>query len=101
MVRRMVRAYGRAFEHAGDEAELGQLLEMPAIIDAAISEAIEKIRARGEDVNWAYVGRMAGITRQAARQRWDERARAVQDEGRRRRAEQLKKRKAAGLASVA
>jgi hypothetical protein len=86
MARRVVAAYARRFEEEGDEAELQDLLQLPRLVDKAIEDAIASIRSRGDDVNWAYIGRMAGITRQAARQRWDARAAEVQAEGRRRRA---------------
>lgn len=86
MARRVIRAYGHRFAEQGDEAELRELLEMTEVVNAEIRHAIGHIRLRGRDINWQTIGDMAGMTRQAARQRWDDKARQVQAEGRRRRA---------------
>jgi len=78
MARRVVRAWGQRFAEEGDEPELMELVKLHAEVDAAIGQAVMHLRSRGDDVSWAVIGNALGITRQAARQRWDEGAREKQ-----------------------
>lgn len=80
MARRILRGWARRFSSEGDEQELMQLLDLRYELDVAIRRAIIEIRGRGEDVSWTTIGDMAGISRQAARQKWDLEARAKQRE---------------------
>lgn len=67
MVRRVIRAYSRRVAD-GDEIDLRTMLEARDDLDQAITEAVAGLRSRG--YSWAYIGRAAGITRQAAWSRW-------------------------------
>lgn len=67
MVRRIIRAHGRRVAQA-DDVDLAELVEIQATLDAAVQEAVDGMRARGE--SWAYIGRGLGVTRQAAQMRY-------------------------------
>lgn len=73
MLRRMIAAAGRRVADA-DEVELGMLLGLHHDLENAIAEAVSGQRARGR--SWAYIASAMGITRQAAQQRWGEKASA-------------------------
>lgn len=68
MVARMLRSYGRRVANA-DEVDLAQMLEMRAELDRAIVAAVHGQRTIYKR-SWAYIAEGAGITRQAAQQRW-------------------------------
>jgi hypothetical protein len=69
MLRRMLRAMGR---RAVTDGDLDALADMVAIHDemaALIGDTVEGLRVdRG--YSWADIGRAAGVSRQAAQQRW-------------------------------
>ena len=67
MVRRVIRAHGRRVADA-DDVDLAELVGMQAVLDDAVQEAVDGMRARGE--SWAYIGRALGTTRQAAQMRY-------------------------------
>ena len=66
MVRRIIRAAGR--RAAADENGLEFLAGMETELDNAIRQAVAGCRADG--YSWAEVGRIFGITRQAAWERF-------------------------------
>ena len=66
-VKRILRAYSRRVGD-GDVEALTLMVGLADEIDAAISEAVKNLRARG--YSWAEIGSRLGITRQAAQQRW-------------------------------
>lgn len=67
MVGRMIRAYGRRVAK-GDEVDLARMLELRRDFDAAIHAAVQSMRAEG--IPWSYIAEGAGISRQAAWERW-------------------------------
>lgn len=68
MMARMLRAYGRRVGDA-DPEDLATMLAVYAKFGDAIQDAVTAQRAR-HGTSWAEIGRGAGITRQAAQQRW-------------------------------
>lgn len=68
MMGRMLRAYARRVADA-DPEDLATMLEVYAQFGAAIQDAVTQQRAL-HGTSWAEIGRGAGITRQAAQQRW-------------------------------
>lgn len=68
MLRRMVRAYGRRVGD-GDPDDLAEMLAVRAELDEAIAEAVRANREQ-HGRSWAEIGAGAGITKQAAQQRW-------------------------------
>lgn len=68
MMGRMLRAYSRRVGDA-DPEDLAEMLAVHATFSAAIQDAVTAQRAR-HGTSWADIGRAAGITRQAAQQRW-------------------------------
>lgn len=68
MVARMIRAYGKRVADA-DEIDLGQMLTMRDELDAAIVAAVHGQRTKWGR-SWGYIAEGAGLTRQAAQQRW-------------------------------
>jgi len=71
--RRIIRAAGDRVGR-GDDWELGELTSLRDDLERAIARAVEGQRAQGH--SWAYVGDGLGISRQAAQQRYGERASA-------------------------
>lgn len=67
MMRRMIRAHGRRVA-AADPDDLRELLALRAELDAAISVAVAGQRSTG--YSWANIADAAGISRQAAQQKW-------------------------------
>ena len=65
--RRVIAAYSRRVGH-GDIDALTAMASLADDLDAAIRQAIIRLRARG--YSWADIGARLGITRQAAQQRW-------------------------------
>lgn len=75
-VRRIVRAYGRRVGDA-DEPEILEMLEIHKEFEAVIAKAMISYVSIEADTNprmrtrsWATIGRMTGMTRQGARQKW-------------------------------
>lgn len=68
MMRRMLKAHGRRVAD-GDVEDLAELLELQAILDATIQEAVQGQR-ENHGRSWADVARAAGTSRQAAQKRW-------------------------------
>lgn len=68
MMGRMLRAYSKRVGDA-DPEDLAEMLEVYAQFGAAIQDAVTSQRQR-HGTSWADIGRGAGITRQAAQQRW-------------------------------
>lgn len=64
---RILRAYARRVRHA-DPADLTELLELESAVQEAIGNAVDGLRDTG--YSWTEIGQAAGITRQAAQQRW-------------------------------
>ncbi len=71
--RRIIRGAGKRVGQA-DEWELAELTSLRDEIDTAIATAVAGLRAQGH--SWSYIGDGLGITRQAAQQRYGERASA-------------------------
>lgn len=66
-VRRIVRRAGRRVAD-GDLEDLSELLEVAKLVDDAIDEAVQGLRAQGW--SWARIGAAAGVSRQRATVRW-------------------------------
>jgi hypothetical protein len=62
--RRIIRAHGRRVA-AGDIAALGSLAALSTELDAAMADAVTRLRA-DHGYSWADIGRELGITRAAA-----------------------------------
>lgn len=73
MVGRMIRAAGPRVGRA-DMDELHQLLRLRDELDQVIDQAVQAVRENG-GYSWAAIGEAAGMTRQAAQQRWGRRRR--------------------------
>jgi len=72
MVRRMIRSHGRRVADA-DPEDLVELVAIREVLDEAIEDAVRGMRdARA--ISWGQIGRAFGISRQAAQQRYGERA---------------------------
>ena len=71
--RRVIRAAGERCADA-DPFDLGELITLRDSIEAAIGAAVAGQRAQG--FSWTEVGDGLGISRQAAQQRYGERASA-------------------------
>lgn len=67
MMARCVKALGRRIA-SGDVEHVGKALELRQALDDAIGEGIRQLHASGE--SWSRIGRAAGMTKQAAAQRW-------------------------------
>jgi hypothetical protein len=67
--RRFIRAAGRRVGDC-DEPELAALLELGAVLDDAIADAVIAQKARK---SWAQIALGTGTTREAAYQRWNRR----------------------------
>jgi hypothetical protein len=77
MLRRMIRAAARRLAEA-DPQELGEFLTLTWELDTAATVAIAGLRRNG--VTWEDIGRITGVTRQAALMKWAPRiARASSD----------------------
>lgn len=68
MVGRMIRAYARRVA-AGDPEDLARMLELRDAFDAAIGDAVVGLRDQW-GASWTDIGRVAGMTRQSAREKW-------------------------------
>jgi hypothetical protein len=66
-VRRILRAMRRRLADS-DPEDLYLLLALREELDAALQQAVDGCRANG--FSWTDIGRGAGMTRQAAQQRW-------------------------------
>lgn len=71
---RMIRRCGERVSVA-DMGELEALLALRAAVDDAIATAVPGVRDNG-GYTWTSIGAAAGITRQAAQQKWGPRAQA-------------------------
>lgn len=65
--RRILRAMGRRCA-AADVEDLADLLALRDEVDRAVDAAVTGLREQGH--SWTEIGRVTGVTRQAARQRW-------------------------------
>jgi len=68
MMRRMLTGWFRRCAD-GDPNDLTELLDASKLLDQGIRSAVEGQRARF-GTSWTEIGAAAGITRQAAQQRW-------------------------------
>jgi len=68
MMRRMLAGWFRRCAE-GDPSDLTELLNASQMLDQGIRSAVEGQRSRF-GTSWAEIGAAAGITRQAAQQRW-------------------------------
>jgi hypothetical protein len=66
--RRIVRAYGRRVG-AGDVEALTSMVNLANELETAIQDAVIGLRRFG--YSWTEIGDRLGISRQAARQRWN------------------------------
>ena len=66
-VRRIIRAYAKRVA-TGDVEALRDMTALSALLDQAISDAVQGLRAHG--YSWQEIADRLGITRQAAQQRW-------------------------------
>lgn len=66
-VRRIVRAYQRRVADRDIEALAG-LAQLQRDVDEAVAAAVRGLQAEG--YSWTEVGRVLGVSRQAAQQRW-------------------------------
>lgn len=71
MLGRMIRAAGPRVGNA-DMDELTTLLALRDELDDVIGQAVRSVRENG-GYSWQAIGDAAGITRQAAQQRWGKR----------------------------
>lgn len=70
MLRRMFRSYERRLA-AGDVEDLAAAVELRDELDRAIDAAVAAGRVSDpEGWSWSRIGRVLGISRQAAQQRW-------------------------------
>lgn len=67
MLGRLIRAYGRRVGE-GDPFDLPDALELLASFEREVGRAVTALRERG--YSWSEIGSVAGISRQAAQQRW-------------------------------
>ncbi|MEH1011720.1 hypothetical protein V6U90_01130 [Micromonospora sp. CPCC 206060] len=65
--RRIIRAHGRRVA-SGDVEALRDLVGLSEVIDQALTDAVQGLRAFG--YSWAEIGARLNISRQAAQQRW-------------------------------
>lgn len=65
--RRVIRAHARRIA-TGDVEGLRDLVGLSDLLDQAITDAIQGLRAHG--YSWTEIADRLGITRQAAHQRW-------------------------------
>ncbi|MFJ1460993.1 hypothetical protein [Nocardia sp. N2S4-5] len=65
--RRIIRAYARRVG-AADPAALAELVALQNSVDEAMGKVVAGLRAAG--YSWTDIARELGVTRQAARQRW-------------------------------
>lgn len=69
MLQRMLRAYARRVtEDCGDIEALAGLVDLSAELEITMARAIAGLVASGH--SWAEIGRVLGVTRQAAQQRY-------------------------------
>lgn len=73
MMRRMARAYGNRIA-AGDVEDIGKALAVRDYLDQQIADGVARLHDAGE--SWSRIGRGAGITKQAAAERWGRKATA-------------------------
>lgn len=66
-VRRIMRAYGRRVADLDIEGLRG-LADLRAELDAQITESAQTLQAQG--YSWAEIGRVLGVSKQAAQQRF-------------------------------
>jgi hypothetical protein len=66
--RRIIRAYSRRVA-AGDIEALASMVTLAADVEAAIQDAVIGLREFG--YSWTEIATRLGISRQAARQRWN------------------------------
>lgn len=78
MVGRMIRSYGQRVADA-DEVDLAQMMKMRDDIERALVIAVHGQRTKWGR-SWAYIAEGAGITRQAAQQRWGKAVTAYAEE---------------------
>lgn len=67
MLGRMIRAHARRVAD-GDEVDLADMLQLREVFDDAIRDAVWGMRDDG--IAWSYIALGAGVSRQAAQQRW-------------------------------
>jgi hypothetical protein len=72
-VRRIVRAYGRRVSDMDIEA-LADMVAVQRELDAAVRAAVLELQGSGT-YSWGDIGRVLGITRQAAQQKYGKAAR--------------------------
>lgn len=68
--KRIMRAFAR---RVGDQADIEALADLVALsneVDDAIACAVRGLRKASPPYSWADIGRVLGISRQAAQQRW-------------------------------
>lgn len=71
--RRMIRAVAkRAIEHVDIDA-LTELVALREVLDQAIVDAVAGLRSGSNPYSWADVGRVTGMTRQAAQEKYSPR----------------------------
>lgn len=73
-VRRILRGYARRVAVA-DEVDLAEMDKIGRDFDEIMVTAIAGQLARGR--SWTYVAAGLGVSRQAARQRWSDRVKAI------------------------
>lgn len=80
--RRVLRAWARRVA-AGDIDAIADMASATAELETAMRRAVAGLRAKG--YSWAEIAARLGVTRQAAQQRWGNRARPAIDPQQRRR----------------
>lgn len=73
MMVRMVQSYGRRVKAAKNVEELAALVALRAELDQVIDESARSLHEPvGDDpgISWTVIGRVLGITRQSARERF-------------------------------
>lgn len=67
--RRIVHNLGRRIRESGDVEALQHLVDLQTLVDAELAESVRALRAE-QGYSWADVGRVLGIKRQTAQERF-------------------------------
>lgn len=67
---RILRAHSRRVGEEADIEALADLVALSSVVDDAIAKAVRGLRNANPPYPWAEIGRVLGISKQAAQQRW-------------------------------
>lgn len=68
--KRILRAHSRRVGEEADIEALADLVALSSCIDDAIAAAVRGLRKANPPYSWTEIGRVLGISKQAAQQRW-------------------------------